>query len=69
MTAKEYLASISKVYDVYQRQFNILTYIVDVLDKKDWNDFTNEERLVTENTALLVSLLYNMGKVQLVIAR
>lgn len=68
VTAKEYLASISRVYDVYQRQFNILTYIVDVLDKKDWNDFTKEERLVTENTALLVSLLYNMGKVQLVIA-
>ncbi|WP_455648892.1 hypothetical protein [Enterocloster citroniae] len=66
-TAKKYLVSISRVYDVYQKQFNIFTYIVDVLDKKDWNDFTKEERLVTENTALLVGLLYNMGKVQLVI--
>jgi len=67
-TAKRYFVSISNVYEVYKRQFDILSYVVEALDKKDWNDFSSEEQLVTENTAFLVSLLYNMGKVQLVLA-
>lgn len=67
ITAKDYTESISKVNGIYQKQLNILTYIVESLGKKDWNDFSNEERLVTENTALLVGLLYNMGKVELVL--
>jgi len=67
-TAKRYFVSISNVYEVYKRHFNILSYVVETLEKKDWNDFSSEEQLVTENTALLVSLLYNMGKVQLVLA-
>ena len=37
------------------------------LNKRDWNDFSKEEKLVTENAALLVGLLYNMGKVELVL--
>lgn len=67
-TAKEYLSSIATVHRVYQNQFNILKYIVNTLGKNDWNDFCQEEQLVTENTALLVGLLYDMGKEQLVIA-
>jgi len=67
-TAKRYFVSISNVYEVYKKQFNILSYVVETLGKKDWNNFSPEEQLVTENTALLVSLLYNMGKVQLVLA-
>lgn len=66
-TAKNYTSSITAVYEVYQKQFNILMYIVDTLKKTDWNDFSQEEKLVTENTALLVGLLYNMGKVELVL--
>lgn len=32
----------------------------------DWNTFTPEEKKITENTVLLVGLLYNMCKVKLV---
>lgn len=46
---------------------NKLTDIVEVKRKTDWNTFSNEERLITENTALLVNLIFNMGKVQLVL--
>lgn len=66
-TAKEYTESISAVQNVYKKQLDILNYIVYTLNKRDWNDFSKEEKLVTENTALLVGLLYNMGKVELVL--
>ena len=35
--------------------------------KTDWNLFTDAEKTLTENTVLLVSLLYQMCKVQLVL--
>ena len=66
-TAKEYTESISTVQNVYKKQLDILKYIVYTLNKRDWNDFSKEEKLVTENAALLVGLLYNMGKVELVL--
>lgn len=66
-TAKNYTSSITEVYKVYQKQLNILMYIVDTLKKTDWSDFSQEEKLVTENIALLAGLLYNMGKVELVL--
>jgi hypothetical protein len=34
--------------------------------KVDWNDFDANERAVTENTVLLVQLMYQMCKVKLV---
>lgn len=46
---------------------NELTYIVNVDGKDDWRYFTNEEKKLTENTVLLVGLLYNMCKVELVL--
>lgn len=66
-TAQTYTESISTVYDAYKEQLDRLIYTVKTLGKRDWNDFLPEERLVTENTALLVTLLYNMGKVKLVL--
>ena len=38
-----------------------------MLGHKDWNTFTAEEKKLAENTVLLVGLLYNMCKVELVI--
>ncbi len=67
-TAKEYLTSITTVHKIYLDQFNILKYIVNTLGKNDWNHFSKEEQIVTENTTYLVALLYNMGKEQLVLA-
>ena len=34
--------------------------------KTDWNTYSDAEKKLTENTALLVGLLYSMCKVQLV---
>ena len=52
---------------VYISHMNKLIDIVEVNKKTDWIFFSDEERIITENTALLVNLLFNMGKVQLVL--
>lgn len=65
--SRKYIASITSVDTVYRRHLSMLSYIVEVLKKDDWNVFTPEEKTVTENTVLLVNLLYNMGKVKLVL--
>lgn len=67
-TAIKFNKSLSSVDKVYKNHLNKLIYIVEMDKKTNWNDFTNEERLLTENTALLVNLLFNMGKVKLVLA-
>ena len=41
--------------------------MVNDLGKTDWNDFTDKEKLAFENTVLLVSLLFNMCKTNIVI--
>ena len=41
--------------------------IVKTHARTDWNAFTAEEKKITENTVLLVGLLYNMCKVELVL--
>ena len=65
--ANDYRECISKVDRVYQDHLNKLYDIVVVKQKNDWNYFTNDEKMITENTVLLVNLLYNMGKVKLVL--
>lgn len=64
----KYSASITAVDTVYRKHLAMLSYIVEVLKKEDWNAFTTEEKTVTENTVLLVNLLYSMGKIKLVLA-
>ncbi len=63
----KYTASIISVDTVYRKHLAMLSYIVEILKKEDWNTFTPEEKTITENTLLLVNLLYNMGKVKLVL--
>lgn len=63
--AKKYFSSISNVNEIYLIHLDKLKSIVN--DKVDYMSFSSEERLITENTALLVQLLFNMCKVQLVI--
>lgn len=64
----KYTAAITSVDTVYRKHLAMLSYIVEIQKKDDWNLFTSEEKTVTENTVLLVNLLYNMGKVKLVLA-
>ena len=66
-TANHYYWTIYAVNDTYRKHLNGLKAIVETLDHTDWNSFTEKEKLLTENTVLLVGLLYNMCKVKLVI--
>ena len=66
-TAIKYEAALRKVNDVYQNHLKLLQGIVYVMQKTDWNDFSEEERLSTFNTVLLTGLLYKMCQVQLVL--
>lgn len=66
-TAKKYMKTLSTVNEVYHKKLDILNYTVNTLNKRDWNDFSQEEKIATENTAMLVGLLYNMGKVELIL--
>lgn len=64
--ALDYIKSLNSVNQIYQDHLKRLQSIVNDMGKTDWNEFTPNEKLCTENTVLLVGLLYNMCKVQLV---
>lgn len=64
--AVDYTKSLDSVNHIYQAHLKRLQNIVNDMEKTDWNQFTQDERLCTENSVLLVGLLYNMCKVQLV---
>lgn len=57
------LLTVSRIYD---RHLVKLGDLIVINGKTDWNEFTDAEKKMTENTVLLVGLLYNMCKVQLV---
>ena len=46
---------------------NNLENIVMINNKTDWEYFTQDEKIITENTVLLVALLYRMCKVKMVL--
>ena len=66
-TSLRFDEALSSVNKAYINHLNYLTSIVETNKKTNWNDFTNKEKLLTENTVLLVNLLYNMCKVELVL--
>lgn len=66
-TANQYRESLSSVNDVYRKHLSYLKALVQNSREVNWHYFTEEEKLCTENTVLLVGLLYNMCKVQLVL--
>ena len=66
-TSNNYYETLSKVNGIYEKHLNGLKNIVTMLGHTDWNTFTPEEKKLTENTVLLVGLLYNMCKVELVL--
>lgn len=65
--AVNYKESLSSVDQVYRTHLKRLQHIVNDMGKTDWNKFTADEKLCTENSVLLVGLLYRMCKVQLVL--
>lgn len=54
------------VKEKYDECFKILSNAVNTNGKRDWTKFTYEEKLATQNTELLVDVLYKMCKVKLV---
>lgn len=66
-SSRLYRKALDNVNAKYYDSLVKLSYIVNDLTKNDWNMFTEEEKLVTQNTILLVGLLYNMCKVNLVV--
>ncbi len=63
----QYYKTLEKADTVYRRHLHGLYEIVLTNGKTNWNDFTDEEKLLTENTVLLVQLLYKMCQVKLVL--
>ena len=66
-TSKKYYDVVSKVDAIYRKHLSDLKDIVYIQGHTDWRTFTAEQRKITENTVLLVGLLYSMCKVALVL--
>lgn len=70
-TADKYNSSLLRVYEVYCRQLNEFKAVIDAhsgwFRRPDWEKFSDEERLIVQNTVGLVQVLYSMCKVQLVL--
>lgn len=65
-TAEEYIESLKRIKNLYYKWFAWLSFTVNQGNKTDWNLFTKEEKIATENTVLLVGLLYKMCQVNIV---
>lgn len=66
IAADSYKSALTRVNRIYKRYIEKLGDLVILSKKTDWNDFTSVEKEMTENTVLLVGLLYDMCKVNLV---
>lgn len=66
-SANQFAEALKRVNYKYNECYQIVANAVHTDNRCDWYDFTNEERLATQNTILLVGLLYNMCKVKLVL--
>ncbi len=65
--AKKLDDSLIVVNASYKRHFEKLRKIVWGKGKKDWDDFDDEEKLITQNTILLAQLLFELCKVKLIL--
>ena len=66
-TANKYRDSLASANNLYLDHLNKMETFVIKKGHTDWEYFTDEEKLITENTVLLVSLLYKMCQVELVL--
>lgn len=65
--ATDFRKSLTRVEEQYRKRLGILDHIVNYSEKVQWSDFTEKEKLTTENLVLLVGLLHNMCKINLVL--
>lgn len=66
-TEQRFEKSLSSVERVYRLHLDHLEQLVVLEGKTDWNQYTEQEKLTTENTVLLVNMLFQMCKVKLVL--
>ena len=62
----KYTDSLTNAHQKYLEIFNYISYVVNKLNKVDWNEFNEYEKIATQNATLLVALLYKMCQVSLV---
>ena len=67
-TAERYNATLLRMRLLYKIQLNKMRNIIESCNEKhvNWHNLSSEEQLVIENMVLIVGVLYNMCKVQLV---
>lgn len=65
--AVQYNECLSRVNSEYDKRLNEMHKLIMFKRQTDWNSYSTEDRKMIENTVLLVGLLYQMCKVQIVI--
>ncbi len=65
--ANKYTASLTTVDRIYRKHLDSFACVVEKKGKTNWLEFTEDERLLTQNTVLLVQLLFNMCRINFVI--
>lgn len=65
--AKGFQTSLTNVEKAYRDRLSTLNHIITFSGKTQWIDFSEKEKVVTQNLVLLVGLLYKMCQVNLVI--
>lgn len=65
--ATGFKTSLTGVEEQYRKRLATLDHVINFEEKVEWSDFTNKEKMLTENTVLLVGLLYKMCKIKLVL--
>ncbi len=62
---QQFKATLTELERQYKKRLTILDQIVNFYEKTEWSEFTDKEKKVTENTVLLVGILYKMCKIRL----
>ncbi|MGN0474755.1 MAG: hypothetical protein ACI4IJ_06670 [Acutalibacteraceae bacterium] len=65
--SNRYYDTLALVNTFYKKYLDALKNIITISKHNDWNTFSDKEKKITENTVLIVGLLYNMCKVELVL--
>ena len=65
--ARSFKKALDEVELQYGKRLVTLSRVVNVSGKTDWFEFTEEEKKLTENTVLLVGMLYKMCKTSIVL--
>lgn len=65
--ASSYHRVLEEVNTVYQKHLYDMKMMINYVGRTDWLDYKPQEKLLVQNTVLLVGLLYKMCKLQLVL--